>query len=458
MLPTITPILATLAIWTFLTTWNDFMWPLIVLSDERRYTLPVALASLVGEHVQDTELMMAGSVLTVLPVRDRLSRAAALLHPGRDGREREGVSRRPHTLLGFWARSCLWRARARKQWRPPLPSSARLLDGFETTAGWSAHPSDGVSLAISADSSGTHGHAMRLDFDFHGHGGYAIARKKFDIALPENYALSYRIRGDAPPENFEVKLIDSTGDNVWWNNAVNVHFPRSGRTVTLKKRHITFAWGPRGGGELGTLATLELSITAGSGGKGTVWIDALTFTPLDAHSPVHRNAGRERDVRSGRPCARARVRRQGIDVVEERDIIKRTDLLARLRHDARVRWCDDRLGARCSCARLCRRDLGRRREVGLGVRGGRRKWWSRLDLPAGGGVALPARTNSGFERAARIRDSRACGYPRRLVGIAQRLLRAHRCECATGKLSETILVLSNRTGRSSVWMATMRRH
>ncbi|HUG41630.1 MAG TPA: carbohydrate ABC transporter permease [Longimicrobiales bacterium] len=68
VLPNIVPILATLAIWTFLSTWNDFMWPLIVLSDESRYTLPVALASLVGEHAQDTELMMAGSVLTVLPV------------------------------------------------------------------------------------------------------------------------------------------------------------------------------------------------------------------------------------------------------------------------------------------------------------------------------------------------------------------------------------------------------
>ena len=67
-LPVIRPILATIAIWTFLTTWNDFMWPLIVLSDERRYSLPVALAGLVGEHAQDTELMMAGSVLTVLPV------------------------------------------------------------------------------------------------------------------------------------------------------------------------------------------------------------------------------------------------------------------------------------------------------------------------------------------------------------------------------------------------------
>ncbi|MEP7087452.1 MAG: discoidin domain-containing protein, partial [Gemmatimonadota bacterium] len=170
-----------------------------------------------------------------------------------------------------------------------LPSSARLLDGFESTAGWSAHPSDGVSLAISSDSTGTHGRAMRLDFDFHGHGGYAIARKKFDIALPENYAFSYRIRGQAPNENFEVKLLDSTGDNVWWNNAVNVHFPDEWKPMTLKKRHITFAWGPRGGGELAHLASLELSITAGSGGKGTVWLEALTFTPLD---PVHAYKGR----------------------------------------------------------------------------------------------------------------------------------------------------------------------
>jgi multiple sugar transport system permease protein len=67
-LPVIRPILATIAIWTFLTTWNDFMWPLIVLSDESKYTLPVALANLSGEHVQDTELMMAGAVITVLPV------------------------------------------------------------------------------------------------------------------------------------------------------------------------------------------------------------------------------------------------------------------------------------------------------------------------------------------------------------------------------------------------------
>jgi len=68
VLPVIRPILAVQAAFNFLASWNDFMWPLIVLSDERRFTLPVALASLVGEHVQDTELMMAGAVVTVVPV------------------------------------------------------------------------------------------------------------------------------------------------------------------------------------------------------------------------------------------------------------------------------------------------------------------------------------------------------------------------------------------------------
>lgn len=65
--PLIRPILVTLATFSFLGAWNDFMWPLIILTDTSKQTLPVALANLSGEHVQDTELMMAGAVLTVLP-------------------------------------------------------------------------------------------------------------------------------------------------------------------------------------------------------------------------------------------------------------------------------------------------------------------------------------------------------------------------------------------------------
>ena len=68
VLPLLKPIVVTLAIFTFLASWNDFMWPLIVLSDQAWQTAPVALAGLSREHVQDNELMMAGSVVTTLPV------------------------------------------------------------------------------------------------------------------------------------------------------------------------------------------------------------------------------------------------------------------------------------------------------------------------------------------------------------------------------------------------------
>jgi len=68
VLPLLKPMIVTLAVLTFLASWNDFMWPLIVLSDQAWQTAPVALAGLSREHVQDNELMMAGSVVTILPV------------------------------------------------------------------------------------------------------------------------------------------------------------------------------------------------------------------------------------------------------------------------------------------------------------------------------------------------------------------------------------------------------
>lgn len=68
VLPVLRPILVTLAIFAFLGSWNDFLWPLIVLTDDAHQTLPVALASLSREHGGDSELMMAGAVVTIAPV------------------------------------------------------------------------------------------------------------------------------------------------------------------------------------------------------------------------------------------------------------------------------------------------------------------------------------------------------------------------------------------------------
>lgn len=68
VLPLLAPVTVTLALFLFLGSWNDFLWPLIVLADQHRYTLPVAIASIAREHSADGELMMAGAVVTTLPV------------------------------------------------------------------------------------------------------------------------------------------------------------------------------------------------------------------------------------------------------------------------------------------------------------------------------------------------------------------------------------------------------
>ncbi len=166
-------------------------------------------------------------------------------------------------------------------------ASPRVLDDFSTVSGWTSHPSDGTRLTITSDS-GSRGKGMRLDFDFRGGGGYVIARKEIPITYPANYELSFRVRASAPRNNLEVKLVDRSGDNVWWVNRRDFTFPGAWETVTLKKRHISFAWGPSGGGELKESAAIELAITAGTGGKGTVWIDDLTLTPLDPATEYNR--------------------------------------------------------------------------------------------------------------------------------------------------------------------------
>jgi multiple sugar transport system permease protein len=68
VIPLLRPAIVTLALFTFLASWSDFLWPLIIITDQRFYTLPVALAAISREHVRDTELMMAGAVVTTAPV------------------------------------------------------------------------------------------------------------------------------------------------------------------------------------------------------------------------------------------------------------------------------------------------------------------------------------------------------------------------------------------------------
>jgi hypothetical protein len=153
------------------------------------------------------------------------------------------------------------------------------VDDFQSSSAWSAVPRERVTMKLTAEP-GPHGNALRVDFDFHGGGGYAVLHRKLDLDLPENYRFEYSLRGETAPQNLELKLIDDSGENVWWLNRVSFEYPRVWTTDRVRKRQISYAWGPMGGGELHHVAALEFAITAGSGGKGTVWFDDLTLVPM----------------------------------------------------------------------------------------------------------------------------------------------------------------------------------
>jgi hypothetical protein len=158
------------------------------------------------------------------------------------------------------------------------PAQGLLVDNFDELSAWKPIVSDGVSLAIRS-APGVVGPSMALDFAFHGGAGYAIAQKAISLTLPKNYRFSFYLRGKTPVNNFEFKLLDSLG-NVFWIKKLNVTYPRDWKKITVKKRHLVFAWGPSGGGELKRVTKIEFAVSAGNGGEGTVFIDEFRFERL----------------------------------------------------------------------------------------------------------------------------------------------------------------------------------
>ena len=68
ILPIAKPVISVLAIFSFMWRWNDFLWPLIVISDPKKYTVQLAISNFIGEFNVDWNSLIAMSVLTMIPV------------------------------------------------------------------------------------------------------------------------------------------------------------------------------------------------------------------------------------------------------------------------------------------------------------------------------------------------------------------------------------------------------
>ncbi|HZX27619.1 MAG TPA: discoidin domain-containing protein [Telluria sp.] len=161
----------------------------------------------------------------------------------------------------------------------------RVLDTFEQAGAWKAVASDGVHAALSA-APGKDGQALCLDFDFGGSAGYASARRKLPLDFGANYEISLWVKAEAPLNNLEFKLVDASGENVWWVNRPNLELASGWQQLRFKKRHVEFAWGPQADHTLRHTEGVELVVSAGrDGGRGTIWFDDLRLRELPPPQP-----------------------------------------------------------------------------------------------------------------------------------------------------------------------------
>lgn len=68
VLPLCSSSLATLSITTFMESWNDYLWPLLMLTDKNKMTLPIALSTLNGQYATEYNVLMAGSLISMIPI------------------------------------------------------------------------------------------------------------------------------------------------------------------------------------------------------------------------------------------------------------------------------------------------------------------------------------------------------------------------------------------------------
>lgn len=164
---------------------------------------------------------------------------------------------------------------------PPVlagDAGERVLDDFASLAPWRIQSTDQVKATLRAEAG-----AMCIDYDFNGVSGYAAATRSLPITFPAQYALRLQVRGTGPANHLQLKLVDGSGENVWWQNKADFVPSPEWTAMVIKKRHLSFAWGPSADHQLRTTASLELVVAAGKdGGSGTLCFDDFRLQTIDA--------------------------------------------------------------------------------------------------------------------------------------------------------------------------------
>ncbi|MDP2006603.1 MAG: hypothetical protein Q8K45_13075 [Rubrivivax sp.] len=151
---------------------------------------------------------------------------------------------------------------------------SEALDDFRDAAAWQASASDQVRARLRRDIDGS----LCLDYDFAGVSGYAVMRRALPMDWPTRFDLTARLKGSGATNDLQFKLVDASGDNVWWVNRPNTVLPAALTETKFRSRHIQFAWGPAADKSLRRTQFVEFVIAAGKqGGKGALCVAKLAL-------------------------------------------------------------------------------------------------------------------------------------------------------------------------------------
>lgn len=152
------------------------------------------------------------------------------------------------------------------------------VNNFAALSQWQAFSSGLVQVRLAQEEA-----ALVMHYDFGGAGGFVVARRMLPLQLPERFRVRLRVRGEGLPNRLEFKLVDPTGDNVWWYRRSAVVWSGEWEEWLIESRDFEFAWGPAGGGQPSAIAAVELAMVAEAGGAGRLWLADLQVEDLSAH-------------------------------------------------------------------------------------------------------------------------------------------------------------------------------
>lgn len=142
---------------------------------------------------------------------------------------------------------------------------------------WTASGSEQVRASLRHEAGG----GICLDYDFGGIVGYAVLRRSLSVNWPERFELLTTLKGAGGPNDLQIKLLDGSGENVWWANKPATILPAKYSELKLRSRQVEFAGGPTKDKRLRSTQSIEFVISSGTGdragGKGSLCLANLSL-------------------------------------------------------------------------------------------------------------------------------------------------------------------------------------